>query len=462
MRARSCARRPTTSTGVAAWARAALGATRSDPWLVGDRAVVAAHVEDALAWVNAGPGGAWAVADEIDAIARGLAETVRLLEDAERGAQSIWARLWGAFTGRARREVAAVEGAAVVASESLSPIALLAAGGPAALDPLPPPEPTALLDSAGVEGVLGAAHDVPMGLGPWSVSLAQFLTAILALQGMDLAERLGNPHGLAVMEAARGVVRPPEGVADLVARVGDLYPGPGEDPGVARVAVERVDSPDGSRSWIVEIPGTQDFLPRGGSNPFDLVADLQMMAGGVSDVMVATADAMGQAGIAPGEPVMLVGHSLGGIAAMALASNRHVVSRFDVRSVVTAGSPVARFDVDPAVSVLSLENSTDVVSALDGAPNPDRPSWVTATHDLRASGNAADRAAAATIVGSHDSATYRRTGALVDASTSTSAHQWRAVNAGFLADDHSVSVRTTYEISRGTADATIASVADRR
>src|SRR5512143_347594 len=69
--------------GVAAWARAARSDVRSAEWA---DALVAGHVEGALDWVNLGPGGAEGVAREIDEIARGLAETVRLLEGAERNA----------------------------------------------------------------------------------------------------------------------------------------------------------------------------------------------------------------------------------------------------------------------------------------------------------------------------------------------------------------------------------------
>jgi pimeloyl-ACP methyl ester carboxylesterase len=186
------------------------------------------------------------------------------------------------------------------------------------------------------------------------------------------------------------------------------------------------------------------------------------MAEGSADVMIAGAAAMEQAGIPAGDPVMLVGHSLGGIAAMALASNSSFESRYNVRSVVTAGSPVARFEPAGIASVLSLENSTDIVWAADGAPNPDRANWITVTHDLRASEDPLDRAAAASFVGSHEPATYVRTAGEFDATAAPSALAWRDANAMFLADETSVSVRTTYAITRGTEAATIPSVADHR
>ena len=186
------------------------------------------------------------------------------------------------------------------------------------------------------------------------------------------------------------------------------------------------------------------------------------MSDHTSDVTIAVAEAMRDAGVPPGDPVMLVGHSLGGIAAMALASNDSFASRYNVQAVVTAGSPVARFEPVGEVSVLSLENSTDIVWALDGAANPDRAQWITVTHDLRASDDPLDRAAAASIVGSHEPETYVRTAGEFDAASGSTAAAWRAHNAAFLADGTAVSTRTTYDITRGGDAATIPSVADGR
>jgi hypothetical protein len=112
--------------------------------------------------------------------------------------------------------------------------------------------------------------------------------------------------------------------------------------------------------------------------------------------------------------------------------------------------------------VLSLENSTDLVWALDGAPNPDRSEWITVTHDLRASEDALDRGAATSIVGSHEPATYVRTAGAFDSASGSSAAAWREQNSAFLADGTAVSIRSTYDITRGVEGATIPSAADGR
>jgi len=442
---------------VAAWARVARSELRSTRW---SDAPVADQVEGALDWVNVGPGGADAVAREIDEIARGLAETVRLLEGAERSAGGLWDHLWAAARRAIRGEVAVGETVAYLGTAATFPESLLAPGGPTALTGIPAPAPTSLLDAGGLAVALGIGDAVPLLPALVGRSAVDLLTLCLMLSAMGWSEILGNPHGLAVVESDRRITNAPAGAADLIERVGELYPSDGADPGTGHVAIESIEHPDGTRAWIVEIPGTQSFMPNGGPNPFDFVADLQLMAGYGCDVMSAVAAAMRDAGVPSGEPVMLVGHSLGGIAAMALASNPSFASRYNVQAVVTAGSPVARFAPGAAVSVLSLENSTDIVWALDGAPNPDRPEWITVGHDLRASDDPLDRAAAASIVGSHETATYVRTAGEFDASSATSAASWGRENSAFLADGTSVSIRTTYDITRGVDAPTIPLVAD--
>lgn len=445
--------------GVAAWARAARLDLSSAQW---SGAIVADHVDGALEWINRGPGGAEAVAREIDEISRGLAETVRLLEGAESGVGRAWDALWAAATRAVRGQIAVVETAVLVGTAAALPRSPLLPGGPSALTIVPSPEPTSLLDASGLEAALGVGHVVPLipALPGWSA--VDFLTMYYALAAMGWSELLGDPHGLSVQESDRRITSAPAGAADLIDRVGGLYPRGDADRETAHVAIECIEHQGGTRAWIVEIPGVQNFLPNGGPNPFDLTSSLQLMSGHTSDVMVAVAAAMRDAGVPPGDPVMLVGHSLGGIGAMALASNGSFASRYNIQAVVTAGSPVARFEPVGDVSVLSLENSGDIVWALDGAPNPDRAHWITVSHDLRLSDDPLDRAAAGSIVANHEPDSYVRTAGQFDATSGSTAAAWRSQNAAFLADDTAVSIRTTYDIARGVEGATVPSAADRR
>jgi hypothetical protein len=139
---------------------------------------------------------------------------------------------------------------------------------------------------------------------------------------------------------------------------------------------------------------------------------------------------------------MLVGHSLGGIAAAGLASSPRFTQAHSVTHVVTMGSPVGRMPVPARIAVLSLEHTQDAVPRLDGRPNPDRATWVTASRDLGGSG--VDRASQA-----HDPRLYVDTAALVDESDDPSVATWRAGSDRFFTGDtHGNPVVRDYSVER--------------
>lgn len=143
-----------------------------------------------------------------------------------------------------------------------------------------------------------------------------------------------------------------------------------------------------TRSWTVDIRGTQSFAI-GESGPQDTTTNLQGVAGMSSDQLDAIKEAMNAAGIAPGEAVEFAGHSQGGIMAAQLAADPGVRARYNVVSVVTAGSPTAT--IAPSdVPVLSYENSGDIVPGSDG--NATRGEGVTTVrfHDYEATCQADD------------------------------------------------------------------------
>lgn len=143
-----------------------------------------------------------------------------------------------------------------------------------------------------------------------------------------------------------------------------------------------------TRSWTVDIRGTQAFYI-GQTGPQDMTTNLQGVAGMSSDQLDAIKEAMNAAGIAPGEAVEFAGHSQGGIMAAQLAADPGVRARYNVVSVVTAGSPTAT--IAPSdVPVLSYENSGDIVPGSDG--NATRGEGVTTVrfHDYEATCHADD------------------------------------------------------------------------
>ncbi len=168
-----------------------------------------------------------------------------------------------------------------------------------------------------------------------------------------------------------------DGPADLVAA------GAGLDGG--RVRVVELAAPEGGSAWVVVVPGTQHWSPEAGANPFDLTTDVRAVTAGAGGVTVAAAGAAaaldraraGSAHAAADDPVILVGHSQGGILAAALASDPGFARGHRVTHVLTTGAPVGLFPVPDAVRVLSVEQAGDPVPGLDLTPNPSRPGWTT-------------------------------------------------------------------------------------
>ena len=153
-----------------------------------------------------------------------------------------------------------------------------------------------------------------------------------------------------------------------------------DDQGTLEVQTLRV--ADGSVRHIVYLPGTDDLATapwQADSDARDLPADLRVISGADTTYAEGIRRAMTEAGIGPHDPVLLVGHSLGGMEAASLLAHG---SGFDVTHVVTAGSPVAGIHDYPTGShVFSLENRGDLVPLLDGHDNADSVAQVTVQFD---------------------------------------------------------------------------------
>ena len=176
---------------------------------------------------------------------------------------------------------------------------------------------------------------------------------------------------------ARRVPARLDGPADLVAL--------GEDLDGGRVRVLELAGADGGTSWVVVVPGTQEWSPRAGANPFDLTGDVRAVTGDITLAAVGVEAALRRArartgrpaGSARQEPVLLVGHSQGGIHAAALAADPGFGRRHRVTHLLTTGAPVGLFPVPPRVRGLSVEHADDPVPTLDLTPNPVSGTWRT-------------------------------------------------------------------------------------
>lgn len=191
--------------------------------------------------------------------------------------------------------------------------------------------------------------------------------------------------GVNALDNPVAAATPPTGLGNLFQALSNRNTAAGD--GNDEIDVRRVEQPDGTVSYIVDIPGTADWnLPDGGlglnDNPNDLTTNLHAIAGETTTREEAIAQALQDAGASSTDPVMLVGHSQGGIvAAQAAADTADGAFDYNVTHVITAGSPISNADVPPGVQVLALENQWDIIPTLDGADNPDATNITTVRFD---------------------------------------------------------------------------------
>lgn len=188
-----------------------------------------------------------------------------------------------------------------------------------------------------------------------SVDLLKAVEAMQALPGAELEE---TPVDAAQVDEASvpRTAAAPGGFAQLAARI------PPAKKGAPQVRVERYQLPGGENRWVVYVAGTSDWSLIPGSDPWDDTSNLVGAAGRSAGSTRATLAALTSAGWRPGDAVLPVGHSQGGIVATALATSGFA----PVPMLVTFGSPTAGVAVPRDVVDVAVEHSDDPVPALGG------------------------------------------------------------------------------------------------
>lgn len=196
---------------------------------------------------------------------------------------------------------------------------------------------------------------------------------VTANQAADVLEDL-YPDGDPVLEplgTTSGVQ--PASVEDLLDHLSDIAAlSQGADSAAnGTIEIQTVTTVGGQVVHIVNLPGTDDLLTlptTADDDVRDLGTNLDLVAGEVDTYQQGILQAMAQAGIGAEEPVLIVGHSQGGMEAVAIAAGD---SGYTVTDVVTAGSPTAQVGgYSAGLNVLSIEQHGDLVPQLDGEPNP--------------------------------------------------------------------------------------------
>jgi hypothetical protein len=255
----------------------------------------------------------------------------------------------------------------------------------------------------------GTAAGTLLGSGDVSAAAQRLLTDDPALVDLAIGPRVATsarelallwPDGRGRLSAAGAdpsadAAGPPRSLVDLIA--GLAHRGDGR-PGEIDVRIISAGL-GGPRHVVVDIPGTRDWsLQQRNSDVTSLATNLRALASEPTAYETGVVDALRRAGVRPGDDVVLIGHSEGGMIAVNAASRATVRAQFHISHVITAGAPIGLLSahVPASTAVLALENDGDVVPHLDGRANPDRPNVVTVTlarnqhrvlanHDLRIS-----------------------------------------------------------------------------
>jgi hypothetical protein len=224
--------------------------------------------------------------------------------------------------------------------------------------------------------------------------LADVLVTMLGIPGLleSLAAAIPDGHGVVEgpgIDRTGAAARPPRNLGDVLREL-DQRDG---DERHGAIDVRILTLPDGSRRAIVDITGTKSWDPFPTQDVTSLTTDGRALVGRRTAYEQGVLAAMRAAGVRPRDPVMLVGHSEGGLIAVNAARDAAADGGFTVTHVITAGAPIGRIvgALPASVQVLALENTRDVVPHLDGLANPDRRN-VTTVSGTRGDG---------TIVGDH-------------------------------------------------------------
>lgn len=288
--------------------------------------------------------------------------------------------------------------------------------------------------------------DTVAGMGPGLLSglpgplLATDVSSGARLLGMLYPDGTAQVTDLGV-DTSEVMTSPPDGFEDLLLGLqhrNDLAKGDQQ----GQISVREVTHADGSRSFIVDIPGTKDWHPvplQQHEKLNDLGTNLRAMGGEETAYQQGITEALQRAGAGPDDPVMLVGHSQGGIVAAQTAADLTDSGELNVTHVVTAGSPVGHIDMPDGVQMLSLENNHDITPRLDATDNPDRPNHVTVTFDTQHGAIGENHAIGAS---------YLPAAATLDDSTDPSVQAYRDSAATFFPAGDATVTAHQYEIER--------------
>ncbi len=297
--------------------------------------------------------------------------------------------------------------------------------------------------------------------GDWQKWLVDHPGAVDTLIGMSpgMLSALGIPVDLATTLDLLGATYPdgeavttrvgeahhygaPDNLQDLMDGLAKRNAGTDAgDPGPSNIDVKIIKDINGNvTGYVVDVPGTKNWnAPWNSQSANDTGVNVDAMAGNNTVLQQGIQDALRKAGALDSPaPVMLVGHSQGGIVA-AQATSGLIANGYNVTHVVTAGSPVGRIDVPSNVQMLSLENRNDIVPHLDAGDNPGSPNRTTVTFENQTG----------TVSGNHSiEKNYTAAAGLLDNGSDPSVNRFKESASVFFGGDDTNSVTQNYQVAR--------------
>ena len=170
----------------------------------------------------------------------------------------------------------------------------------------------------------------------------------------------------------------PAVLSDMCADIDELYWSRTIGPAVK---ITRVGEGE-ARRWLLSLVGTESMTWRSTNNPADVETNIRLMLGLEASMSVGVVRAIHAAMERDGvpadrwarEPVLICGHSQGGIVAAALAAVPPHEAGVNVAGILSTGGPNRRIRVRPDVVTVAVYHDQDVMPSLDGSPDraPDR------------------------------------------------------------------------------------------
>lgn len=282
-----------------------------------------------------------------------------------------------------------------------------------------------VLVSAVDDGAAGAAGvPLPVSLMLGDDGLGMLGVSMSALGMLGLARPMGGLQETAVRVRRTAITRatPPRGLAELAERI------PGASPGASQVRIERYGTV--RPVWVVYAGGTIAWSPAASREPWDLTSNVASVAGRESGSYRTVVQAMKAAGVRPGDRVVQVGHSQGGLVAAQIAAS----GEFRTVAVATFGAPAGQVSVAPDVPMIATEHTDDLVPALGGTPRDDTGPG-NQHLVVRRQAFATDDVPAGEYLPAHGLGAYEETARIEDASAEPRIAAFRGDLAGLVGDE---------------------------